>query len=1113
LLKKITRKVLVFICLISIILTFSSGFVFSQRLIVELEEPCLAVHGHGNSKIMPNGRLDFKSEESKKYVSSITTFQNRTLNRIKSRFSNIKLAKFKNEKGIECEHRYNVVLNGFAIDIGENNEDEAIKRLSNIEGVKKVYKAKTYYGAMYVSLPLISASSAWNHIHVGGKENAGKGIKVAIMDSGIHKDAPMFDGTNFSYPTDYPYGGLGLKSNNNGKIIASRVYYRTEDPPAAGDADPWPGAEGGSHGVHTGGTAAGNCVTADFFGRDIEVSGVAPQAWVMNYKVLYKSVSGRDTFETPEGVACLEDIIKDGADVLNCSWSSGPYSSGGDFDLLDNILINVWKSGIFVSLIIGNEGPGKGTGDHPSNDYITVGATTSGGMLEIGDLSVSGEAFVADELLHIPYGISLFGNIPPHGSISSYPLKTAKSVDPENIKGCLPFPENSFKDCAAVIERGECNFDEKFLNAQNSGAKFVVVYNNSGDEVQNMEAGPKGDLVEIYGLFIGQSNGKALENWYEEHPGSSELVFNFSSFQTGNEKDIVADFSSRGPGVGNTLKPDIAAPGVNIFSQGYAPFKKGEEAHLGFCEYSGTSMASPHIAGAAAVLKQIYPLWSNDDIKSAMMSTAKYKEIYTSDNKPAQPLDIGAGRIDLEKAVDPGVILYPPSLGFGALETNSSKNMIVKIKNILPENQTFEVNTCYTGDGFGNMTQAKGFSVSPLQISLKPFETKEISVLFESEKSMGVGDNQGYVVLKNSKREVHFPVWARVLNVSQQEDRALLIDLDSSSSDENLNDYINDYKYVFEAQQLVCDVLDIKINSEEAQIYEASRLFSYKVIVLFSGESTYSPLNTQDMDRLLEYVNMGGFVICMGQNIFSSVLNPFSSFGNFAEAEPLSSSVTGGNPPEFPIIASENAPLAFKNIFIDLNLDQTEMDEFESGILRYPGFGREGNGYVFKGKRLYPSLELPGIVNPGKVIVSSIGIEGINESTGGLTRECLIRTMLDWAWDEPVIEIKNVTENYENQSEITYFEISYDSLKEGVEFDSVRFDFGDGSSFTSKSSSLVSAHSYEKCGTFTVKAEVSDTLGNKYISQKDFVIKNCLVKEEKQNWSGSSGCFISGILH
>jgi len=774
LLKKITRQVLVFTCLISIILTFSSGFVFSQRLIVELEEPSLAVHGYGNSKIMSNGRLDFKSEESKKYISAVTSFQNKALNRIRGSFSNIKLSTYKNEKGLEYEHRYNVLLNGFTIDIGENDEEEAIKRLSAIEGVKKVYRVKTYYPTMYASLPLISAPSAWNHLHIGGKNNAGKGIKVAIMDAGIHKDAPMFDGTNFSYPIDYPFGGLGFKSNNNGKIIASRAYYRENDPPSAGDANPWPGEDSDSHGVHTGGTAAGNIVTADFIGRDVQLSGVAPQAWVMSYKIFYHSESGIDTFDTPEGIACLEDIIKDGADVLNCSWGSGPFSSGGEFDIEDKLLMNAWKSGVFVSMSMGNAGPGKGTGDHSSNEYISVGATTSGGTFAAGSLSVSKPFPVPDELLDMPAGISSFGNLPFVGTISSYPLKTAKNVDAANIKGCSPFPEDAFKDSAALIERGDCNFDEKVLNAQNSGAKLVVVYNNSGDEIQDMGPGVNKDLIDIYGVFIGQSKGKSLENWYDEYGSTSELVFNLSSFQQGNEKDKVAEFSSRGPGVGNTLKPDIAAPGVNILSQGYAPLEEGEDVHLGFGQSSGTSMASPLIAGAAAVLKQIYPLWSNADIKSAMMSTAKYKEIYTHDDKPAQPLDIGAGRIDLEKAVDPGVILYPPSLGFGVIEHNSQKKMSIKIRNILSENQTFEITTCYTGDGFESMPSAKGFSPSLSRISLKPFETKEIGVLFDAGQSMGVGDNQGYVVLKNSKREVHFPLWARVVSVSQPENLSLI---------------------------------------------------------------------------------------------------------------------------------------------------------------------------------------------------------------------------------------------------------------------------------------------------------------------------------------------------
>ncbi len=86
---------------------------------------------------------------------------------------------------------------------------------------------------------------------------------------------------------------------------------------------------------------------------------------------------------------------------------------------------------------------------------------------------------------------------------------------------------------------------------------------------------------------------------------------------------MVANFSSRGPGVGLALLPDIAAPGVNILAQGYTPGATGEEQYLGYGQASGTSMAAPHVAGAAVLVRQAYPFWSNAQIKSALMSTVQ----------------------------------------------------------------------------------------------------------------------------------------------------------------------------------------------------------------------------------------------------------------------------------------------------------------------------------------------------------------------------------------------------------------------------------------------------------------------------------------------------------
>ena len=163
-----------------------------------------------------------------------------------------------------------------------------------------------------------------------------------------------------------------------------------------------------------------------------------------------------------------------------------------------------------------------------------------------------------------------------------------------------------------------------------------------------------------------------------------------SPFNLGTQADRIADFSSRGPGVGNVLKPDIAAPGANIVAQGFAVGVEGEAVHFGYGQVSGTSMAAPHVAGAAALVRQAHPTWSNAAIKSALMSTAKYLDVYNFDGTPAQPLDMGAGRLDLAHVLDPGVILNPPSLSFGRTMSGTQKSIAVQVTSVA----THDGNVC-----------------------------------------------------------------------------------------------------------------------------------------------------------------------------------------------------------------------------------------------------------------------------------------------------------------------------------------------------------------------------------------------------------------------------------
>jgi hypothetical protein len=166
------------------------------------------------------------------------------------------------------------------------------------------------------------------------------------------------------------------------------------------------------------------------------ISGVAPRAYVMSYKVFYDSVNGNSGFYTAEGLAALEDIVMDNADVVNNSWGGGPGSEGGEFDALDTALTNAFDAGVFVSMSAGNAGPGNGTTDHPSPSYISVAASTTSGTYASGKVSVPGEPTLQD----IDFATASFGAPLQIGQVFTYTVLPSASVNLANINGCNAWP-------------------------------------------------------------------------------------------------------------------------------------------------------------------------------------------------------------------------------------------------------------------------------------------------------------------------------------------------------------------------------------------------------------------------------------------------------------------------------------------------------------------------------------------------------------------------------------------------------------------------------------------------------------------------------------------------
>ncbi len=919
---------------------------YSHRLIVELQSAPLAVWSQqtGLSRA-GNGRLDVHTPEAQQYLAHLQAEQAAFVSALHTVLPSASVATYLNENGLQVQSTYQIVFNGMAIDPGTEDPKAAMAVLRGLPGVKAVYHDYAHQPNLYASVPLINAAAAWNDSAIGGMDNAGAGVKVASMDGGVHHAAPMFSGDGYKFPDGWPAGGLGDAANNNGKIIASRAYFRPWDPPAPGDENTWPGEHGTSHGVHTTGIMAGDVVTATYVGATVgQISGVAPKAWIMSYRVFYASSHGIGSFYDAEGIAALEDIAADGADVLNNSWGGGPTSVGGEFDPLDQALINTAAAGVFISMSAGNAGPGKATTDHPSDDYINVAASTSGGTYATGRLGATAPEPISSTLQDIPYATASFGPSIPIGQVFTYTYKTSESVDPTNITGCAPFPAGAFTGGAAVIKRGGCYFADKVYYAQQAGATFVIIYNHDGnDGLISMSfgcsyaPGCSASDITVSSIFIGNTHGQGLVDWYTQHGSAAILTLNTLAFQLGNRADVIARFSSRGPGVGNVLKPDITAPGVSIISHGYTPGATGEARHMGWGQASGTSMAAPHVTGAAALLRQIHPDWTNAEIKSALMSTSKYVGVYLGNGAHAQPLDMGAGRLDLTHAADPGVFLDPPSLSFGTVPTGTSKTITFTVQSVADAPETYTVSAVMiTSTNYltPSISPLPGFSVSPASITLAPGESAEVAVTFDSLSGAGMGDNQGFIVLDGAAYDAHLPAWARVTHSSKAAD-VLIIDNDFSPL-LGFPDYVSYYSETLSSLGYTFDVLDIDAeaasNGFPYSLLDTVDLMQYDAVLYFTGDNYFpdgtftvaTPLSTFDMERLTEFANNGGIIIAMGQDMAAVLQSDavddgtlFYSYvlgGNW-----LQDSVTHFALPAAPITPLDTAPQAFQELTLDLS--------------------------------------------------------------------------------------------------------------------------------------------------------------------------------------------------
>lgn len=540
--------------------------------------------------------------------------------------------------GGEFGFDYYVVMNGFSV----TTQYRYLEQIRALEGVKSAYVEQTYEKPreqavtpqMFASAGMIGAGEA------NDSGFTGKGMAVAVLDTGLDVNHEAFSTAPESPKyTREEMGALLAAGKLSAQRAVLRKVYVSEKIPfvydyADGDTDVYPHT-GDSHGTHVSGTVAAN---------GEKLTGVAPDAQLMMLKVFRDEDGGAaDSYL----LAALDDAVKLGADAINMSLGApcGFTDDGGA--ATQAVYARIREAGILLAISAGNEtntALGNNTGvDRPfaeDPDYGILGSpSTSSAAMSVASMvneEISGMSYFVAEGRKIFYTEVSLETDPKLGDLDGeYSYVYCGYGRPED------FTEAGYvQGKVALVSRGENSFDEKVQNAYAAGAAAVVVMNNQSGTIAmsvNRYVIPAVSITRADGVFL-RERSVCRASFDPAYVGS---MVSPTAYQ-------MSTFSSWGPTPDLKLKPEITAPGENIYSS-----VPGDT----YVSMSGTSMAAPHIAGAFAALKQYvaetYPTLSAAQqyalVNSLLMSTAT--PAMDPDGQYVSPRKQGAGLANLADAI------------------------------------------------------------------------------------------------------------------------------------------------------------------------------------------------------------------------------------------------------------------------------------------------------------------------------------------------------------------------------------------------------------------------------------------------------------------------------
>ncbi|WP_345803347.1 S8 family serine peptidase [Microbacterium sp. AZCO] len=723
--------------------------------IVRLDAPALATYAGGIQGLAATApasgeQLDVLTEAARRYRAYLTEAQSRIAGLV----------------GATIAYSYTAALNGFSAKLSAAQA----AALAALPGVAEVDADELRHVDVTTGTDYLGVPDTWSL--VGGVAGAGKGVVVGVVDTGIAPENPSFAGAALTAtPGSEPYlvgndvvftkkdGGTFRSARVTGpqwdagdystKVIGARFYATGFGDVASSDPKSPRDVEG--HGSHTASTAAGDSgVTARVTdAASATISGVAPAAKLAVYKACWSNPDGDGGCASSDLVAAIDQAVADGVDVINFSIGGAPSAT---LSPEDHAFLGAASAGVFVATAAGNSGPGATTLDHAYPWYTTVAASTlpfdvSTASISTG-LPVPGASTTVVDAVTAPL---------VYAGDAGSALCSPGALDASKVSGRI-----------VVCDRGDIARTDKSAAVKTAGGVGMILVNTQPDSL---------DLdAHSVPTIHAQSDYRTPLIAAARTAGATATLS--ATNPTGYSPPVpqVAGFSSRGPVVADdadVLKPDVAAPGTGVL----AAIQNGSSGQAQYAFLSGTSMASPHVAGLGALYLSLRPKALPSDIRSALMTTAK-NTLNADGSVNADPFAQGAGQVQARVFLYPGLLYrstradwmsFLAGSGYSiepapAIDPSDLNQASISIGSLAgTQTVTRSVTALTAGTYTASVSGLPGVTatVSPATLTLAVGETKSFTVTLTRGSAAANTWSTGALTWKGAGKTVRSPIAVR----------------------------------------------------------------------------------------------------------------------------------------------------------------------------------------------------------------------------------------------------------------------------------------------------------------------------------------------------------------